>query len=58
MSMSRKEMRDGETVARTCEVYRLERDSADGERVDRTGVMLPVVIARWRLAVQAAQWPK
>jgi hypothetical protein len=51
-------MRDEEAVARACEVYRLERVSADGERVDRTGVMLPVVIARWRLAVQAAQWPK
>jgi hypothetical protein len=51
-------MRDGEAVARACEVYRLERVSADGERVDRTRVTLPVIIARWRLAVQAAQWPK
>jgi len=51
-------MRDEEAVARACEVYRLERVSADGERVDRTGVMLPVVIARWRLAVHAAQCPK
>jgi len=58
MSMSPEGNARRETVARTCEVYRLERDSADGERVDRTGVMLPVVIARWRLAVQAAQWPK
>ena len=51
-------MRDEEAVARACEVYRLERVSADGERTDRTRVMPPRVVARRCLAVHAAQWPK
>jgi hypothetical protein len=51
-------MRDGEAVARACEVYRLERVSADGERADQTRVGLAVIVTRWRLAVHAAQWPK
>jgi hypothetical protein len=57
MSMSPEGMRDGEKVARAYEVYRLERVLADGERAERTRVVLAIV-ARWRLAVQAAQWPK
>jgi len=48
-------MRDGEAVARASEVYRLERVSADGERVDRIRVVLAVAIARRRLAMHATQ---
>jgi len=58
MSMSPEGKARRGTVARACEVYRLERVSADGERTDRTRVMPPRVVARRCLAVHAAQWPK
>jgi hypothetical protein len=35
-----------------------DRVLAEGERVDRTSVEQALVIARWRLAVHAVQWPK
>ncbi|CAH2807669.1 MAG: hypothetical protein CBARDMAM_5394 [uncultured Caballeronia sp.] len=51
-------MRDGESVTRAYEVYRLERVSADGERADRTRDVTVMVTARRRLAKHADQWPK
>jgi len=58
MSMSPEGMRDGKAVARACEVYRLERVSAGGERADHARGVRAVVIARLRHAVHADQWPK